>query len=333
LPHQFTVPFCPTNKIQLFSEEEEQATHNALLTACKLLEEARCLESEREANILMATTMLANHGNNSVDVSKLPGGLQDAWALLSEASQRGLSTTSASAAIFSAMGGGNNNTNNKLAQLQKLDLEREAGAGNPDDPSSTAESDAAKLTIGQGQLGKATTTTTLSACINRASTLSNTISKERRPRDGKVIRAALETAKSKLSLIDPLSAPTSSTSSPEAMAATTHLWMKIMDQRLREIRSYHARNDQVDTTTSGGLKRDLGGNINVATLSNNKRPRLGNPAADGYDLASSVLESLEGIRDGTLFSAEEVMGKYLDLQPVYETYARPHQNHLGRSSV
>eukprot|EP00539_Tryblionella_compressa_P014132 CAMPEP_0178814980 /NCGR_PEP_ID=MMETSP0746-20121128/574_1 /TAXON_ID=913974 /ORGANISM="Nitzschia punctata, Strain CCMP561" /LENGTH=485 /DNA_ID=CAMNT_0020475907 /DNA_START=64 /DNA_END=1521 /DNA_ORIENTATION=+ len=55
----------------------------------------------------------------------------------------------------------------------------------------------------------------------------------------------------------------------------------------------------------------------------NKRQRLGNPVADGYDLASSVLESLEGIRDGTTFSSEEVMGKYLDLQPLYESHVVP----------
>jgi splicing factor 3A subunit 3 len=58
---------------------------------------------------------------------------------------------------------------------------------------------------------------------------------------------------------------------------------------------------------------------------------LGNPAADGYDLASSVWESLEGIRDGTFFSAEEVMGKYLDLQILYETHAVPIKTLLGEA--
>lgn len=306
---------------QLFTEEEEQATKDALLTICKVLEEARCLESEREANLLMATTMLSNNGAAMVNVSSLPGGVQDAWALLSEASQRGLSSTnSATDAIHSAMGGDNTVASSKLAQLQKLDQERDGG--NPYEPSSS-DNDAAKLTMGQGQLGKAITTTTLAACIDRSSALANTVAKERRPRDGKVMKAALQTAKSKLSLMDPLSAPTSSTSSAEAMAATTHLWLKIMDQRLQEIRLYHARNDHhgLDASSGGGVKRDFVSAL--SSSSNNKRSRLGNPTADGYDLASSVLESLEGIRDGSLFSADEVMGKYLDLQTVYESHAIP----------
>jgi hypothetical protein len=290
---------------------------------------------------MIATSMLSNYGNVSVDVSALPGGVQDAWALLSEASQRGLSTTatSATAAIHSAMGGNDSNNikSSKLAQLQKLDMTRDGGNLNEvvtSTSTNTGDSnhDAARLSMGQGQLGKATIMTSLSACIQRTSDLTNTLINERRPRDGQVLKSALQFAKSKLNLIDPLSAPTSVTSTPEAMAATTHMWMKIVDQRLKEIRSYHARNDHYYShveTMGGGPQRDIGGTARVAI--SNKRPRLGNPAADGYDLASSVWEKLEGIRDGTLFSAEEVMGKYLDLQSIYETHAVPIKTLLGEA--
>jgi splicing factor 3A subunit 3 len=300
----------------LFSPEEEQAVQDALLTSCKLLEEARCIESEREANLMMATSMLAHHGQADVDVSNLPGGVQDAWALLSEASQRGISTTSATAVISAAMGG-----DSKLLRLQQMDMERDAGV-----PTNNTGNDAATLPIGQGQLGKVTTMTTLAACIRRTGSVSDTLAKERRSRDGKVLKNALQTAKSKLSLIDPLSAPTPSTSTHESMAATTNLWLNIMDRRLKEIRSYHAKNDQYMDATSASQKRTASLTTSRATSLNSKRPRLGNPAADGYDLASSVLESLEGIRDGTLFSAEEVMGKYLDLRPLYEEHAVPIKN-------
>ena len=70
-----------------FTEEEEKAVQNALLSSCKVLEEARCLKSEGEANLMMASTLLSNHGKAEVDISKLPGGIQDAWVVLSETTQ------------------------------------------------------------------------------------------------------------------------------------------------------------------------------------------------------------------------------------------------------
>jgi len=47
--------------------------------------------------------------------------------------------------------------------------------------------------------------------------------------------------------------------------------------------------------------------------------------ADGYDLASSIAMQVDPtLKDGgTLFQAEEVMGKYLDLQMVYESHVVP----------
>jgi splicing factor 3A subunit 3 len=253
---------------------------------------------------MMATSMLTNHGKPEVDVSELPGGIQDAWAFLSEASQRTITSTSATATISAAIG-----SNHLLQQQHKQQL-----ADDKDDTHNPS------LTIGQGQLGKATTMTALSACVHRASEIAIALEQDRRPKGGKILKAALETAKKKLLLVDPLSAPSSSSSSPQAVAATTNLWLRVLDHRLKEIKLYHARNDHNNTTTSGtSTKRSA--SRSLADIS--KRPRLGNPAADGYDLASSVLESLEGIRDGTAFSADEVMGKYLDLQPLYESHVVP----------
>ena len=287
-------PF-PLSRLQTFTEEEEIAVQDALLSSCKILEEARCLKSEREANLMMASSLLANNGKADVDVSNLPGGIKDAWVVLSE------TTTQPSMADNDGSGSMNISAiNNRptINLLQDKDSQK----------SST-------LSIGQGQLGKVATMTALSACVHRTSEVSNRIAQERQQRDGAIIKSALETTKRKLNS----TSSSSNSSTTQAVAATTKLWMRVLDHRLKDIRSYHARHSNNEVASKSGILLDN----NNRSKNSNKRARLGNPGADGYDLASSVVESLGGIREGTAFSSEEVMGKYLDLQPLYESYVIP----------
>jgi splicing factor 3A subunit 3 len=215
-----------------------------------------------------------------VDISNLPGGIQDAWVVLSDTTQPARSNKGT--------------INNPTISFQEKDSQKPA-----------------TLPMGQGQLGKIASMTALSACVRKASEVSNRITLERQERDGALLKSALDTTKRKLSSV-------SGNSTTQAVAATTKLWMRVLDHRLKEIRSYHARNANNELAAKSGTS--FGSNRNKNP---NKRARLGNPGADGYDLASSVVESLEGIRDGTSFSSEEVMGKYLDLQPLYESYVIP----------
>jgi splicing factor 3A subunit 3 len=104
----------------------------------------------------------------------------------------------------------------------------------------------------------------------------------------------------------------------------------VMDHRLKEIRSYHARNANSEMASKSGMSFD---NNNISNKNSNKRARLGNPGADGYDLASSLIEDLGGIRDGSSFSSEEVMGKYLDLQPIYESYVIPIKSMMVKTQL
>jgi splicing factor 3A subunit 3 len=216
------------------------------LTGSKVLEQARCLESEREANLLLASSVLAHGGEPEVDVSRLPGGVQDAWTVVSEATQ---STTP--------------------------DLSKEPIV----------------LPMGQGQLGKSAQMATLSGCLQRTSTIAEQLG-QRRVTDGATLQKAVRTAKSV----------------PEGV------WLKVFDERLREIRAYHARQNNNEPTA-------------------NKRPRLGNPAADGYDLASQVSEHVQPVAEGSLYNTEEVMGKYLDLQFVYETAVVPIKHVLDENAT
>jgi splicing factor 3A subunit 3 len=227
--------------LQMYTKEQEESVGAALLAACDILEKARCLESEKEANLYMASTMLQYPpvAEATLDISDYPGGIQDAWTVISEASHP--------------------NSNTPV---------------NPMD--AVTKKETTELPLGSGQLAKATHMTALGSEIHRAVEISKEL-KERRPKDGQTLKRAMDTV---LAHHDP------------------KLWLSVFDKRLKEIRSYHARNDIMDAS--------------------NKRLKLGNPAADGYDLASSLTQQLDQLKEGTLFRAEEVMGKYLDLRSLYE---------------
>jgi len=235
------------------SEERE-----ALETAVGILEKARCLETEMEATALMASSLLkyspANHNEFSANVSDLPGGVRDAWAVVSDASLKQTAMNDAEAAS------------------QALAV----SAGIID----AAKHDHA-LPLGRGQLGKAVHTATLSTCLQREANLAQQI-QDRRKKEGATLKRAMEVAKSR----------------PNYEA----VWLQIFDERLQRIRSYHARHEVRED-------RIL-----------NKRQKLGNPATDGYDLASTMAETVAPLQSGTLFNEEEVMGKYLDLQPIFESF-------------
>lgn len=196
---------------------------------------------------MMASALLGHGGEPEVDVSSYPGGVQDAWVVLSEATKR------------------------QQQQPSAIDIHA----------ATTKEQQ--HLSLGQGQLGKAVQLTALSGCLQRVASLDQALA-ERRKADGIILKKAQSTGKTSVDA-----------------HATSSVWLKIFDERLREIRSYHARHD----------------------VNGHKRPRLGNPAADGYDLASSVAEIIQPVREGTLFNSEEVMGKYLDLISVYDSSVVP----------
>lgn len=210
------------------------------------MEEGRCLESEREANLLLGTSLLKNMGEAEVDVTNFPGGIQDAWGVLSE-------RTSQSTPVAPS----------------HLDATKETVV----------------LPLGQGQLGKASQMTALANCLGKATSIQNSM-QERRISDGKTLQRCIRKAK-----IGPNEGG---------------VWLKLFDEHLREIRAYHARHDRMA-----------------------KRVRLGNPSADGYDLASQISESISTVTDGVVFQAEEVMGKYLDLQDIFNTSVAPIKSVFG----
>jgi len=203
--------------------------------------------------------MLGHGGEPEVDVTNLPGGVQDAWMIISEASTVPSATATGAPGVITGV---------------------RAKSILPD-PSK----DEVTFPMGQGQLGKAIQMAALSGSMKRVADLRESLA-ERRIEDGAVLRKSIRTAKSVV---------------PPTQNGGVLAWLKVFDERLREIKSYHARHEEPAA----------------------KRPRLGNPAADGYDLASHFLETVQPVTDGTMYQSEEVMGKYLDLQSVYETHVTP----------
>jgi len=86
---------------------------------------------------------------------------------------------------------------------------------------------------------------------------------------------------------------------------TSQWWLQALDERLQEIRKYHAEHSSTASasSTTGAMAR--------------KHNRHGNPVADGYDLAATIEQWTHQL-DTALFSVDEVRGKYLDLHSLYE---------------
>jgi len=160
----------------------------------------------------------------------------------------------------------------------------EGTASRPTDPSiAKTVIDAAKnvddLPLGRGQMGRSVHTASLAGCLQREAFLAHQV-QEQREKEGPTLKRTF------------------------LMATTVpnyeNIWLQVFDERLRQIHSYHARHQLREEWVV------------------NKRHKMGNPAADGYDLASSASEILAPLQQGALFSEEEVMGKYLDLEPIFD---------------
>ena len=122
-------------------------------SACATLEELRCLEAEREGCLVFASSLLEHHGQHHdgggdavVDASNLPGALQDAWAIVSEA-------------------GGGLNTKKREASSSSSLLEQ-------------SKEDPAEFTLGGGQMGKAVYGLSLAKSLHRAAELDTTLRTE-----------------------------------------------------------------------------------------------------------------------------------------------------------
>ena len=135
-------------------------------------------------------------------------------------------------------------------------------------------------------------------------------------------------------------------------SSTSPKWiMQAFQKRIRELREYHARHDTSTSITNTESMmnyslEDMTMSLNererynpttgitskptstaitgntiqsmIEQTEKRKKRRMANPSADGYDLYSILNVELQKIKNGDLFSMEEVLGKYLDFVQIHE---------------
>lgn len=260
------------------------------------LERSRCLETEIDASLFFASSILYNPDGllSSKSVAKaagdpsaaitnftpkdqiLPGGLKDAWSEMSAAasgkdeqkvSSYGSNILPANANAIGIIANNNNDMESSVSTVFEAPL-------------------------GKGQLSKAVTSTTLAVVLQRA----NTVAIQLIDQDDGVI----EQTKASIDALEEVLG-----NAANAGGNTLDLYLKLFYERIGEVREYHAKSGD---STPGALN---------ATV---RKRKYANPEADGYDLSSIVASETVKVRDGRMFSAEEVLGKYIDLNDVHEKH-------------
>jgi len=98
----------------------------------------------------------------------------------------------------------------------------------------------------------------------------------------------------------------------QTATAEKSVWLPLFDERLAQLQTYHARHDSHNAAAAASANNNM----------NNKRSHTSQQtAADGYDLKSAVHTWLRSLQEETLFSPQEVLGKYLDLYTLYEAHS------------
>ena len=278
--------------------------------AASLLETNRCLETEHEAALHFAATLLSNpaglphddntrkRGHSSTNI-RVPAGVKDAWLALLQNSNASLENSTAT-----AMNG--NTTTNVNGANNSIGL---TAAGQ--------DQESYEYPLPKGQLARAIKATALSTSLHRASEIAQQLRKNKKADSQSCVDA--------LKSVNP--------SDPMSSTVTPHWFVKAFDDKVQDIREYHARHPTVTGTgtTNNGHAADStslqmmivdSNNLESSVLNapNSKKRKIGNPTADGYDLHSILHQQLVKINSGQTFSVEEVMGKYLDLHPFHELF-------------
>ena len=323
--------------------ESKEVDHSELSSkihkAASILETNRCLETEHEAVLHFASTLLANpaglpnenknlsngkgSSNRNSNKGKIPAGVKDAWLALMENSTMDANATSTSTSTSTNM---------------------------PSAPGDAEEK--YEYPLPRGQLANATKTMALSTSLIRASEVAQRLHKKRKADS----QSCVDALQSMIMVNSSSSGDTNNDgTSMMSMSMSTPEWfMKAFDDKVQEIREYHARHPtdlngddiskpgddySVYQMTLGGFGGgDVNGNGNGNSNVNNnnngnapvskpnhlqmhsKKRKMGHPVADGYDLHSVLYQQLYKIKSGQIFSVEEVMGKYLDLHPSHEAF-------------
>mmetsp|Transcript_8509 Transcript_8509/g.10919 ORF Transcript_8509/g.10919 Transcript_8509/m.10919 type:complete len:731 (-) Transcript_8509:82-2274(-) len=297
-----------------------------LTTLTSLLERSRCLESEVEASLLFASSLLEHpegirdstagtvhehetdaaaaaadddDNDNSAalrdkSIDELPGGVKDAWLALSDA-----------AAVAAVSGDGAAGDDDALIVSSSFT----GRSSNSNMNGGAAALSTLHAPLGKGQLSKAVSTTGLACALKRASVAASdlvTLSVSNRKRKQFVEGYNDSGGDGTPSLLENVTSLERVLGDVASSGGNTlDVYLEAFYRRLLEVREYHAKHDRNDQPNNN----------------QSKKRKYGNPEADGYDLAGTISFDVSKIRDGNAFSLDEVLGKYLDLANVHERHA------------
>jgi splicing factor 3A subunit 3 len=271
------------------STEELEEFRQSLSRACAILEQARVQEAELEALLLFGSSILWHQPEAATATGASAKATADSTVIevnLEDVPYGGIQDG------WHALASVVNRTGAASAVADSMDSDailvpKVTAVLEPSVSSDKNQHQPHRVRLRRGgQLAKAAYRDCLAGTLKRAAEVAASI-RSCRLVEGPALRQAMAVARqvSQQQQLNP------SSSSP---------WLTVFDERYQSIKAYHASR--------------------MAGSPSSKRPRLGNPVADGYDLVGTVQMALQPLAEEE--TGEEVYGKYLDLRSSFDYASR-----------
>jgi Splicing factor 3a, subunit 3 len=281
------------NTEQTATEKGPHVEREALSKAASLLETNRCLSTEHEAALQFAASLLSH-----------PAGLP------SQNSVDGVKKREISNAVDSNIPLGVKDAWLALLQNSELDTVEK---GNVKNVSANSSDSSFEYPLPKGQLAKSAKVVALSTALRRSAEVAQLLLSKRKDDALMCVQALQCVASGKV----------------ESTAEHQEWFLQEFLEKVKNIREYHAKHpsdqtmkeetDLINQYSIYDMMED-GAGAELGIKHHSKKRKLGNAVADGYDLYSVLQVPLNKIKSGLMFSAEEVMGKYLDLHSCHQTF-------------
>jgi splicing factor 3A subunit 3 len=275
------------------SEKQPNVERDTLSKAASLLETNRCLSTEHEAALQFAASLLSN-----------PAGLPN------QNTMDGTRRKDASSVVDSNVPPSVKDA--WLALLQNSELDRVDKESKTKAATNSTES-GFEYPLPKGQLAKSAKVIALSTALRRSAEVAQLLLSKRKD-DSLVCVQALKYAAG---------------GKGESTVKNQEWFLQEFLERVKDIREYHAKHpsdkltkEETDLSNQYSIYDMIedGNGVESGIKHHSKKRKLGNAVADGYDLYSILQAPLHKIKSGQMFSAEEVMGKYLDLHTCHQSF-------------
>lgn len=280
-----------SNTVETASGNQPHLEREALGKVASLLETNRCLSTEHEAALHFAASLLSNSAGlpsqNSMDGTRRNDNTVD---------------SNIPPGVKDAW----------LALVQNSELDR-AERDNVQRTTANITDSGFEYPLPKGQLAKSAKVVALSTALHRSAEVAKILLSKRKDDSLACVQALKYVAASK----------------GESTAENQDWFLQEFLDKVKDIREYHAKHpsdqllkDELDLSNQYSIHEMVegGAGADLGIKQPSKKRKLGNVVADGYDLYSILQVPLNKIKSGQMFSAEEVMGKYLDLHSCHQSF-------------